>query len=89
MKPKPNFRMVLLTLLILASGMLSAAWAQGSKESTSLDDKVRKFLDSHRGQWHDMNIPTSDGKLRLVTQLDNIVYDTRLRMTMPRGDACS
>ena len=29
--------------------------------------------------------PTSDGKLRLVTQLDNIVYDTRLRMTMPRG----
>jgi adenylate cyclase len=29
--------------------------------------------------------PTSDGKLRLVTQLDNIVYDTRLRMTMARG----
>ena len=29
--------------------------------------------------------PTADGKLRLVTQLDNIVYDTRLRMTMPRG----
>ena len=29
--------------------------------------------------------PTGDGKLRLVTQLDNIVYDTRLRMTMPRG----
>lgn len=63
MKPKPDFRMLLPCLLILASGMLNPAWAQGSKENTPLDDKVRKFLDSHRGQWHDMNIPTSDGKL--------------------------
>jgi hypothetical protein len=29
--------------------------------------------------------PTRDGKLAFVTQLDNIIYDTRLNLTMPRG----
>jgi len=29
--------------------------------------------------------PTADGKLRFVSQLDNIIYDARLRMTMPRA----
>ena len=52
---------MLLCLAILASGILSAAWAQSS--NTFLDNKVRKFLDSRSGQWHDMNIPTTDGKL--------------------------
>jgi adenylate cyclase len=35
----------------------------------------------HAAEWY----PTPDGKLGLVTQLDNIAYDTRLRMTMPGG----
>ena len=29
--------------------------------------------------------PTRDGKLWFVSQLDNIIYDTRLNLTMPRG----
>jgi hypothetical protein len=29
--------------------------------------------------------PTRDGKLAFVTQLDNIIYDTRLNLTTPRG----
>src|SRR2546425_12521273 len=29
--------------------------------------------------------PTRDGRLPFVTQLDNIIYDTRLNLTMPRG----
>ena len=29
--------------------------------------------------------PTSDGRLAFVTQLDNIVYDLRLNLTMPRS----
>src|SRR5688572_11691924 len=29
--------------------------------------------------------PTRDGKLAFVTQLDNIIYDARLNLTMPRG----
>jgi adenylate cyclase len=29
--------------------------------------------------------PTRDGKLPFVSQLDNIIYDVRLQLTMPRG----
>ncbi|HEX6528998.1 MAG TPA: CHASE2 domain-containing protein, partial [Burkholderiales bacterium] len=29
--------------------------------------------------------PTADGRIRFVTQLENILYDTRVRMSMPRG----
>jgi len=61
MKATPGPRFLPLFPLILASVIFSAAWTQA--QNSSLDDKVRKFLDSHRGQWHDMNIPTSDGKL--------------------------
>lgn len=37
--------------------------AQTLNENSSLDEKVKKFLSDHSGQWHDMNIPESDGKL--------------------------
>ena len=35
----------------------------------------------HAAEWY----PTRDGKLPFVSQLDNIIYDTRLRLTMPGG----
>jgi predicted O-methyltransferase YrrM len=34
-----------------------------SAEQGSLDDRVQNFLDSHRGQWRDMNVPDVDGKV--------------------------
>jgi caffeoyl-CoA O-methyltransferase len=37
--------------------------AQTIKENPSLDEKVKKFLSDHSGQWHDMNIPAVDGQL--------------------------
>jgi predicted O-methyltransferase YrrM len=37
--------------------------ASDPKISSDLDKKVETFLDNHRGQWRDMNIPVSDGKL--------------------------
>jgi caffeoyl-CoA O-methyltransferase len=36
---------------------------QIAKDNKALDEKVEKFLSSHSGQWHDLNIPTVDGKL--------------------------
>jgi adenylate cyclase len=42
---------------------------------------ITLFFVAHAAEW----FPTADGKLRLVSQLDNIIYDTRLRMTMPPG----
>lgn len=38
------------------------AKTQVMKENPVLDEKVKKFLSDHSGQWHDMNVPTSDGK---------------------------
>lgn len=33
-----------------------------SPEAAALDARVRAFLDSHRDQWHDLNVPYEDGK---------------------------
>jgi predicted O-methyltransferase YrrM len=33
------------------------------KKNPALDEKVKQFLDSHSGQWHDLNISTTDGQL--------------------------
>ena len=37
--------------------------SQDLKSNPALDEKVKKFLADHSGQWHDMNIPTTDGQL--------------------------
>ena len=63
MKPKTNFAFVALSLLLFASCIISPVQPQNLKANPGPDEKVKKFLDSHAGQWHDMNIPTSDGKL--------------------------
>ena len=42
---------------------------------------ITLFFVAHAAEW----FPTADGKLRFVSQLDNIFYDTRLRMSMARG----
>ena len=37
--------------------------SQNLVENPDLDKKVKAFLDKNKGQWHDMNVPVSDGKL--------------------------
>ena len=39
------------------------ASSQTPDSNSALDDKVRKFLNDHSGQWYDMNVPSVDGKL--------------------------
>jgi predicted O-methyltransferase YrrM len=34
-----------------------------NKADSPLDQKVKKFLENHRYQWYDMNVPESDGKV--------------------------
>jgi caffeoyl-CoA O-methyltransferase len=33
------------------------------KEQQNIDQKVRSFLDSHKAQWHDLNVSEADGKV--------------------------
>ncbi len=48
-------------LLVLAA-VVAAAPAVPAEES-ALDPKVRSFLEKHRGDWHDMNVPWVDGQI--------------------------
>jgi len=50
-------------LLITAAIIPGYLKAQELKENPALDEKVKKFLSDHSGQWHDMNVPTSDAQL--------------------------
>jgi predicted O-methyltransferase YrrM len=52
-------RRILAWIGLLVLGAASAARA----EDTALDKKVRAFLESHRGGWHDLNVPWQDGQL--------------------------
>ena len=37
--------------------------AQEDASTRTLDDSVRAFLEDHKGEWRDLNIPTHDGEL--------------------------
>jgi predicted O-methyltransferase YrrM len=55
-------------LHLCAAGLLFASLAspncaaQDRSQETALDRQVEEFLDAHRRQWRDMNVPTVDGQ---------------------------
>ncbi len=49
---------------ILFSGLLvNPALSEEAKKNKNLDEKVRSFLESHRDQWVDWNVPEADGRV--------------------------
>jgi len=57
---------VTVTTLVIAVcnvGLFYSSSAQNLRENRELDERVRRFLDSNRYQWYDMNVPESDGKI--------------------------
>jgi len=57
---------VTVTTLVIAFcnvGLFYSSMAQNLRENRQLDERVRRFLDSNRYQWYDMNVPESDGKI--------------------------
>lgn len=50
-----------LTILFLFSN--SNGLAQINTNTSSLDAKVEKFLNDHKRDWHDLNVPYEDGKV--------------------------
>jgi caffeoyl-CoA O-methyltransferase len=53
----------LCTILLITGLTISNTFAQSLKENPSIDEKVKKFLSGQSHNWHDMNIPASDGQL--------------------------
>ncbi len=58
-----HLTLISLAFLVLTLCFSTPLHAQSPKDRSDLDKRVMKFLDSHSGQWHDMNVPASDGKL--------------------------
>jgi predicted O-methyltransferase YrrM len=54
---------LLVFLLIVPVFFSHHLWAQNLKNNPSLDEKVKKFLSDHSGQWRDLNISAADGQL--------------------------
>ena len=54
---------IVICFLILAVGIPGQTKAQDLKNNPALDEKVKKFLADHSGQWHDLNISSADGQL--------------------------
>jgi len=54
---------LIFSLLIPAAIIPGHVKAQALKENPVLDEKVKTFLSDHSGQWHDMNVPSSDAQL--------------------------
>jgi caffeoyl-CoA O-methyltransferase len=50
-------------LIALSFALPLAAPLPADAQETALDQKVRRFLESRRGSWRDMNVPWRDGQL--------------------------
>jgi caffeoyl-CoA O-methyltransferase len=58
-----NYLRILLSLLLWPALFPGVLTAQSIKEDPALDERVKKFLSDHTGQWYDMNVPSADGQL--------------------------
>jgi len=63
MRIKLDISLLIVSFFLFSSLLINPAFSQQAKKNKNLDERVQKFLDSHRGTWRDMNVPTSDGKI--------------------------
>lgn len=78
-----NARMFILVPLLCSVAALFLtpySLAQEVTQRVDLDATVEAFLERHEGQWHDMNVPASDGKL-----LFNLIVKNKYRRALEIG----
>ena len=62
----------LIIALILSSSLsIRSGICEEIQDNNALDAKVEMFLETHKGTWHDWNIPYSDGKVLYDLVLKN------------------
>jgi predicted O-methyltransferase YrrM len=75
MKPEiihdPIQLIVILIFYLLISLCGFPAIAQDESTQSGPDEKVKKFLDSHKYSWHDMNVSSADGKILYDLIIEN------------------
>jgi caffeoyl-CoA O-methyltransferase len=63
MRGRFNIGFFFISCVFFSSLFINPAFASEVKRNMNLDTRVRRFLESHRGQWVDWNIPEVDGKV--------------------------
>ena len=63
MRGKFNIGFFFISCIFFSSLLTNPALGKEVKINMNLDTRVRRFLESHRGQWVDWNIPEVDGKV--------------------------
>lgn len=53
----------LINVILVLSLFIAPAIAEAAEKNRNLDPKVRSFLNNHRGQWVDWNVPEADGRV--------------------------
>ncbi len=63
MKTKFSIRSFFIFFLLFSNLLVNTALCEEAKINIDLDAKVNGFLESHRDQWEDWNIPEADGRV--------------------------
>lgn len=63
MRGKFNIGFFSISLIFFSSILINPALGKEVKINMNLDTRVREFLESHKGQWVDWNVPEVDGKV--------------------------
>ena len=63
MRGKFNIGFFFISFIFFSSLLINSALGEEAKINIDLDSKVRRFIESHRGQWVDWNILEVDGKV--------------------------
>jgi caffeoyl-CoA O-methyltransferase len=50
-------------IFLFLNYLISLVLSQETEETKNLDEKIKKFLESHKAKWVDSNIPEADGKV--------------------------
>ena len=58
-----NFKLINPIIILVVLFLGNYTQAQNSSNESELDNRVKDFIDNSRNDWHDMNVPASDGKL--------------------------
>lgn len=62
-KKRFSIRSFVIYFLLPSFLLINPCLAQETKETRSLDEKVKKFLETHRRDWIDWNVSEADGKV--------------------------
>jgi len=71
---------ICMSLSVLWVGTVISVFAQKTGTSKELDARVEKFLDDHRRNWYDLNVPYADGKT-----LFNLIVKNNYRRALEIG----